>query len=214
MHQRLVLVNYMGSEVYGDAPFRFKCTDECRKDPLCCKGHIFLIQEDSSSLAKHFSLSNEDFFLKYCSLFYVESQGKIDGWYSLVLKKSKNGYCVLLNTKNRTKSCSVNGNSEPYICRSYPVFLKEKDLYYMRMCPGTRDGDIHTTKEWVEKNRGIDLKNGMDLIIKKQSDPFSDDFEILSQLIRKKDFGKAEKLKDKIKKEQQKIVMETFGIKI
>ena len=208
------LDSYRELEVYEDTPFRFRCIDECRKDPQCCKGNVFLIPEDFSALAKHFNLSNENFFQRYCKLFYAKPEGTIDGWYNVTLKKGVNGYCILLDTKHPIKNCSVHKSFKPYACRSFPVFLEPKDIYYMRLCPGVRTGEFYIVKEWVEKNKGIDFYNGMHTIIKNQTIPFMDDSKHLLQLIRRKDKKKAEKLKHEIKMRQQEIIMEMFEIKI
>jgi len=219
MQERVILdLSFLNSyrelEVYEDTPFRFKCVDECRKDPRCCKGNVFLVPKDFSTLAKHFNLSKKNFFQRYCNLFYAEPPGTIDGWYNVILKKSENGYCIFLDIKNSIKFCSVHENSKPYACMSYPVFAEPKNIYYMRLCPGVRTGDLYIVKEWVERNKGIDFYNGMHSIIKNQTIPFMGDFKHLLRLIRKKGMKKAKKLKHGIKIGQQKIIMEMFEIKI
>lgn len=208
------LNSYRELEVYGNTQFRFRCIEDCRKDPKCCKGNVFLVVEDFSALAKYFGLSHEHFFQRYCNLFYAKPPGTIDGWYNIILKKGEREYCILLDTSHHIKSCSVHESSKPYACRTYPVFPAPKNTYHMRLCSGVKNGDLYIVKEWIEKNKGIDFTNSCRSIIRKQTIPFMDDFKHLLELIRKKDEKKVKKLKHGIKIEQQKIIMEMFKIEL
>jgi len=207
--------DYETLEVYGDKEFRFKCLDECRRYPTCCRGgRTHLIPTDFSELARHFGLSNEDFFQKYCKLLYEEaSESKNFSWYFVTLKEGKNGYCVLLDTGRSIKSCSVHEKIKPYNCRSFPL-SPTKDAYLVNQCPGYGKGDLHTVQEWAEENKTVEFKKAIYSIIRSQVQPFLYQFAHLSRLIRIKDEKRAKELRHEIKMRQQKIVMEMFEIKI
>ena len=211
----LALSNEYGEkEVRADENFRFKCIYECRKSPTCCRGgNTQLIQTDFYDLAKHFNLSNEDFFQRYCRLSYQEALTKPYSWYFMMLKEGKDGYCVLLDTSRLTKRCSVYKKVKPLVCRVFPMGFKG-EVYTVSLCPGVGKGDLHAVQEWIKENKTVEFKNALQSIVIDQQNPFLDEFGHLLRLIERKKKRRAEELKHEIKIGQQKIIMEMFGIKI
>jgi len=203
---------YKEIDANEDTRFRFKCTDECRKNPRCC-GNPLLTPEDLSKLARHFNLSNEEFFHEYCKLFYFRAKETEPAWYDVILKRGESGYCILLDTKNPIKSCSVHEDCQPYVCGTFPVLFKKEDKYGITMCPGVDKGDLYTVGQWVKENKTIEYRNRLRRIAKKQMKPFKDDFQRLLKLIKRKEKKKVKKLTHEIKMRQREIIMEMFGIK-
>lgn len=222
---------YGEKEIDIGGNFRFKCVYKCRESPTCCKqGKTDLIQPDFYGLAKHFRLSNEDFFQRYCRLKYEEALTKPSslhfmmlkegyeeistkpyGWYLMTLKEGKNGYCVLLNTSRPTKSCSVYKKVKPLVCGMFPMGFIE-DVYTVSSCPGVGKGDLYSVQKWVEENKINEFKKTLESIIMSQVNPFSDDFDRLLRLIERNEKRKAKELRHDIKIRQQDIIMKMFGI--
>lgn len=207
-------------EIQGDTQFRFKCIDDCRKESGCCRGTTWLLPEDFSELAKYLHLSNKEFFRKYCNLIYFKMPEMPSGNYLVVLKRDNNGYCILLNSNNKIKDCSVYEN-RPYVCRTFPVFIEKG--YCIRMCSGVQiddlraeKGDLYTVDQWTKNNKTIDFYNKSRLIIEKQVKVERRLRQELEKLKKRREFKKATNLErnlnHEIKIEQQNIIMEMFDI--
>ena len=203
---------YGEKEIREDENFRFKCMYECRESPTCCRGgNTQLTRTNFYDLAKHFNLSNEDFFSGYCRLSYQEALTKPYSWYFMTLKEGKDGYCVLLDTSRLTKRCSVYKKVKPLVCRMFPMGFKGK-VYTISLCPGVGKGDLHPVQKWIEENKTIEFKKALNSIAVSQLTPFSDDFDYLLGLIERKEKRRAEELRHDIKIRQQDIIMKKFGI--
>lgn len=204
---------YGEKEIREDENFRFKCKYECRESPTCCRGgNTQLTQTDFYELAKHFRLSNEDFFQRYCRLSYQETLTKPYTYYFMMLKEGKDGYCVLLNTSRPIKKCSVYKSVKPLVCRMFPMSFKG-EVYTVSSCPGVGKGDSHAVQEWIKENKTLEFKNALESIVISQQNPFLDEFGHLLRLIERKKRRRAEELMHEIKIGQQNIIMELFGIK-
>ena len=127
---------------------------ECQGSSNCCVsrgnfGFVYLSSKDLKRLSKYFSISNIQFFNKYCD--------RTDGY--LHLKEIyNNGNCLFL----KETKCSVY-KARPEACRSWPFWkenmnAKSWNKEIINFCPGVGKGKI-LSKTQIETKINNDIKN-------------------------------------------------------